>query len=134
MLRNRYPWLVLFVLSLLLAGALNSPALKLVAVQWSVRHGFVRLTPFGVVHPALHILAFAGAAAVLLSAGPTRAKRTGSLLLLLATAIFTESMQHMIYRRGFEWWDVCNDVLGVIIALLFHGVLRGRVTGWFASR
>jgi hypothetical protein len=131
---RRFIWVALLVLAILLVGSVDSPGLKLWAGQWAAQHGLVRLYPLAIGHHALHILAFAVAATVLFIAGPTRAKITGSLILLLATAIFTETLQHLIYHTGLEWWDIRDDLIGLAIASFFRGLVRARQADWSGSR
>jgi hypothetical protein len=133
--RSRFIWALLSVLAILLVGSLNSPGLKFRAGEWAARHGLVALLyPSGIGHQALHIIAFGAAATILFIAGPTRARITGSLILLLATAICTETLQHLIYRTGLEWWDIWDDMIGLAIAVGFRGLVRGRQSDWSASR
>jgi hypothetical protein len=132
--RRRFLWAVTLVPAILLAGSLNSPGLKLRAGHWAAQHGLVRLYPPGIGHQALHIIVFGAAATVLFMAGGTRARIMGSLILLVATAIFTEALQHLIYHRDLEWWDIWDDVIGLAIAMFFRGLVRARQADWSLSR
>jgi VanZ family protein len=101
---------------------LTRQALRLIATLWIAGLVVVSLQPWrpegesqSIVHQVLHLVSF-GAAGLMLFALSRNSKqiRTAALA-VFCLAVVIETSQHMLYKNAFEWWDVRDDTIGVLL-------------------
>ena len=80
----------------------------------------VRPAPFVGLHRGIHILAFAGAAFLLLLISRTRRQQIRGVIAMCLLGLFLESAQHLVYRHPMEWRDVRDDTLAVLAAFALY--------------
>jgi hypothetical protein len=68
-------------------------------------------------HRQTHLLAFAGAAFLLLFSFRTIRQRIRSAACLVIPAVLLELCQHMLYHGPIEWRDVADDTLAVFLCV-----------------
>jgi VanZ family protein len=85
-------------------------------------------------HQIEHLLAFGATGLIFLGLSRSRREdwKAAAAVVLLGTAI--EIAQYAIYRMpfGFEWWDVREDTIGAVLALIVDrstGVRRWLISG-----
>ena len=64
-------------------------------------------------HRGVHWLAFAGAALLLLALARNRRQEIGSVIAVFLLGLSLEYLQHLIYGKAMEWWDVRDDTVAV---------------------
>ncbi len=71
-------------------------------------------------HQIMHVTMFGATALILLALGRRRGDDWRAAAVTVALAIAIEAAQLAIYRMpfGFEWWDVREDTIGVVLAML----------------
>jgi len=77
-------------------------------------------------HRELHWLAFAGAAILLLALSRNRGEETRSAIAVFLLGLSLEYLQHLMYLRPFEWWDVRDDAFAVFAAFTLYQFSRDR--------
>ena len=77
-------------------------------------------------HGLEHAVAFGILALILLSLCRNRGQKWVVSLAMLCFAAGLELGQHQIYGQSFEWWDVWDDGIGVLLALLLLEFTRVR--------
>ena len=72
-------------------------------------------------HRGIHWLAFAGTAFLLLLLSRNRRQEIRSIIAACLLGLSLEYLQHIIYRKPMEWWDVRDDILSILAAFaLYH--------------
>ena len=115
------------LLVLLIAGSLCSPAVKLYlrpALAWRVLPWIIRAYQ----HRILHILGFALPATMLFGLCRTRGAALGGACLLISTGVALEYIQHRLYHNPLEWWDIRDNLTGILIGALAITVYRLTLT------
>jgi hypothetical protein len=104
---------------------LTRAVLVLTGIAWILCLAFFSLRRFGphrapgsMGHRADHVIAFAILALVLLPLARNRAQIWIVVISILCLAAGLELRQRQIFSIPFEWWDVRDDCIGVILALL----------------
>ena len=69
-----------------------------------------------ILHRAAHLISFGVAGLMLLVLSDDRRKEWTAALSIIGLALFIETAQHLLYRGTFEWWDVRDDVIGLVVA------------------
>ena len=69
-------------------------------------------------HRAAHVFTFGVAALALLVVSDGRKQQWTAALGVFGLAVAIETAQHLMYKNVFEWWDVRDDVIGVLVAVL----------------
>ena len=77
-------------------------------------------------HGAEHAVAFGILALMLFSLCRNRRQKWVVTLAMLCFAGGLELGQHRIYGQSFEWWDVWDDGIGILLALLLLEFARIR--------
>ena len=72
----------------------------------------------GIPHRLEHVIAFAVLALLLLPLGQNRPQKWFVVSAIFCVACALEIRQHQVFNQAFEWWDVRDDSLGVVLALL----------------
>jgi len=116
--KQSYRVVLAVIVSLLLAISLESPHLKHPAIDLLVFYGAIGPKRIAAAHRMGHVVTFAIAATIALLVSDSRTRKCQTVLSLLAIAILTETMQHWVYRNPLEWWDIRDDMLGVLIGFL----------------
>jgi hypothetical protein len=76
--------------------------------------------PVVALHRAIHWVAFAGVALLLLLLSRTRRHKISGVAVTCLLALSLEALQHFIYRNPMEWRDVRDDVLAIMAVLLVY--------------
>ena len=71
-------------------------------------------------HPEIHMLAFAGAAFLLLYLSRNRRQEIRNVLATCLLGLSLEYLQHLVYRNPMEWRDVRDDTLAVLAAFALY--------------
>jgi hypothetical protein len=109
--------------------------LRRVAAVWIVVMVAISLQPFrpwpsgqapSVLHRVAHIGNFGAIGLMLLALSDGRKQKWQAALFIVCLAFAIETSQHFLYRGVFEWWDIRDDVIGLLIALLLGRVTRVR--------
>jgi len=79
-------------------------------------------------HRISHVAAFGVLALLLLMLGRNGAQRLLATVGALALAMATEFAQYLDFRQPFEWWDVRDDGIGILLALALVRLARTRCT------
>ena len=111
---------------------LTRQALRLVAIVWIVCLIAVSLQPYRpagesdtIRHRVFHVLSFGAAALMLLALGTDAKRESIAGLSVLCLAVAIETSQFLLYKNPFEWWDVRDDTIGILIAAVL--IRRTRV-------
>ena len=75
-------------------------------------------------HREVHWLAFSGAAFLLFTISRNRRQEIYSAVAVFILGLSLEFLQHLIYRRQMEWWDVRDDTLAILIGLALFQLSR----------
>ncbi|MGA2716214.1 MAG: VanZ family protein [Bryobacteraceae bacterium] len=73
-----------------------------------------------------HVVAFGILGVMLLSLCRNSGQKWVVTLALLCLACGLELRQHQLFRQPFEWWDVRDDGIGLLLALLLLRFTRIR--------
>jgi VanZ family protein len=92
--------------------------LFIAVISFLPRHYKEELHTAGSMHDYGHILAFCGAAFMLVGVSQNLFARAGLLLAGLALGVCLEIGQHLIYATQIEWHDILLDTVGSILGLL----------------
>ena len=90
-------------------------ALLIVASLQPIRPGIVKSN-----HRSIHYVAFAGVALLLLSLSRTRRKEIQGALAIFFLCCTLELAQHFFYRTHFEWGDVADDGIAILLAFVVY--------------
>jgi TRAP-type uncharacterized transport system fused permease subunit len=72
-------------------------------------------------HQILHVALFGVTALVLLPLSRSRREQFNAIASVVCLATAIEISQYLIYHLPwFEWWDIREDAIGAVIALLIH--------------
>jgi predicted membrane channel-forming protein YqfA (hemolysin III family) len=83
--------------------------------------------PAGIsLHRAIHWLAFAGAALLLLALSSCRRQEIRNAVVLVLLGVSLEYLQHVLYRNSMEWWDIRDDTLAILAAFVLYHFARAR--------
>lgn len=111
---------------------LSRQSLRIVAILWIASLIAVSLQPYrppGETHSArhrvMHVLAFGAGALMLMALGTDGKRQALGALIILSVALAIEMAQQTIYKGPFEWGDVRDDAIGILIAAL--AIRRTRV-------
>jgi hypothetical protein len=78
-------------------------------------------------HRVVHFVGFGGAELLLLLLAINRRQQAHRIVGMVVLALGIELTQHFVLRgRYFEWWDVRDDVMGILAAFLIVDVMRLR--------
>lgn len=77
-------------------------------------------------HRIAHVLAFGGAALLLFPLGKGGKQEWMTALGIVTLAVSIETAQSLIYPGVFEWWDVRDDLIGLLLAALIMRRTRVR--------
>lgn len=112
---------------------LTRKRLRLIAIVWLVVLTAVSLQPYRPPgesqtsgHRIAHAIAFGVPALMLLRLARSLRQQWAASLIVLCLALAIETAQHLIYGNAFEWWDVRDDTIGLLIAILLHRWTRAR--------
>jgi hypothetical protein len=90
-------------------------------------HPIVRHAPQGsMTHRIEHVMAFGILGIILLALCGNHGPKWVVTLALLCLACVLEMRQHQLFRQPFEWWDVRDDGIGIVLALLLLRFTRIR--------
>ena len=104
---------------------------KRVALAWVVLVIVLSLQParmrqtYGhtIEHAVMHVVLFGLTGVILLALARNRREQFNAVAGVVCLGIGIEISQYLIYTLpGFEWWDVRDDVIGAVIALVIHQV------------
>lgn len=116
---------------------LTRKRLRLIAIVWMVCLTGVSLQPYRPPgesqtsgHRIAHAIAFGVPALMLLRLARSFKQRWAASLIVVCFALAIETAQHLIYGHAFEWWDVRDDAIGLLIAVLLNRWTRAR---WLLS-
>lgn len=84
-------------------------------------------------HRGIHFLAFGGVAFLLLLRSRNRRQEIHIVVAMCLLGLSLEFLQHLIYHKAMEWWDVRDDSLASVGAFLLYRVLS-KCRAVFASR
>ena len=110
---------------LLTLGSLYSPIFKL-HLRPFLAWQFLPLSIRAHQHRLLHICGFALPALLFFAVFRSTARATAAASLLAPMAVTLEFIQHRIYSSPLEWWDICDDISGVLLALLLVSLHQRR--------
>ncbi len=106
---------------------LSRKRLRLIAIVWMICLTVVSLQPYrprgeshSEAHRILHVIAFGVPALMLLALARGLKQQWAAALTIVCLALAIETAQHLIYGNTFEWWDVRDDVIGLLIAVLLN--------------
>lgn len=112
---------------------LRRAALTGLAILWIACLIFVTVyrfapqTPHGsIAHRSEHVVAFGILGLMLLPLARSNALKWWIALAMLVFAGALELGQHKIFGQTFEWWDVRDDGIGILAALLLLRLTRIR--------
>jgi hypothetical protein len=71
-------------------------------------------------HRIGHWIAFAATGLLLFALSQDRKKEWKAAFSVLCLAIGIETAQYVLYRGAFEWWDVRDDAIGLLIAAILN--------------
>jgi len=111
------------LLIVLIVGSLCSPLAKQYLRPVLSQHSFPQLIRM-YQHRLVHVSGFGLPAALLFAICSIRWQLAASALFLILIAIGMEYIQHWIYRGPLEWWDIRDDVGGILIGALVAFVWR----------
>jgi hypothetical protein len=104
---------------------LTKDRLRQLVIVWILSLVAISLQPYrprgesrSIVHRALHIIAFGSTGLILLALGTGGKQEWTATLTVVCLAVAIESAQHLLYRGPFEWWDVRDDAIGLLLAVL----------------
>ncbi len=105
--------------------------LQVVAVPWVITLIIGSLSPDYVkdsigthsYHRLFHLASFGATAFLFLLILNTRRQEYIAAAGVFALGVTLETLQHLIFGSEFEWWDVRDDFLGILIALVTFRVL-----------
>ncbi len=83
-----------------------------------------RPEPVLALHRAIHLLAFAGTAFLLLLLSRSRHQEIASAIGVFLLGLSLEYVQHLIYGKPMEWWDVRDDMLAILGAFALFRFIR----------
>lgn len=114
---------------------LSRKRLRLIAAFWILTLTAVSLQPYrphgesqSAAHPIIHIAMFGIAALLLLAPAESRKGQWMAAFGVVALALFIETAQHLMYKNVLEWWDVRDDIIGLLIAVALNRWTRiGRL-------
>ncbi len=96
---------------------------------------YLSLHPFGqyigsgsIAHRTGHVIAFGVLALLLLPLSRTGGQRALTISGVIAVAMATEMAQWLRFRQPFEWWDVRDDGIGILVAWAAVRLIRIRCT------
>jgi hypothetical protein len=101
--------------------------LRRVASLWIILLMAISLQPFrpwktndspSPLHRVAHVTTFGVAGLMLLALSRNRPEERRVCLGVVVLAVFIETAQHLIYKVLFEWWDVREDMIGLLIAVM----------------
>jgi hypothetical protein len=72
------------------------------------------------IHRIEHLIAFATTGLLLFALSHSRKKEWTAALGVLCLAVGIETAQYLLYRGAFEWWDVRDDAIGLVIAAILN--------------
>jgi hypothetical protein len=112
---------------------LTKAALLCTAIVWIACVTFFSLWRVGpqvlsrsIAHWIGHVIIFGVLTLLLLPLGRTRTQAWMILLSIFCLAGALELRQHQLFRQPFEWWDVRDDGIGALVALLLDRFTRIR--------
>jgi hypothetical protein len=79
--------------------------------------------PVHAMHREIHFLAFGGAAFLLLLVTRNRREEIGVVAGACLLGLSLEYLQHLFYGNVMEWWDVRDDTIAVLAALVLYRLL-----------
>jgi hypothetical protein len=71
-------------------------------------------------HREIHYLAFAGGALLLFCLSQSRRQESLAAAATLMLGVSIETLQHIIYHNPMEWWDIRDDGLAILAALVLY--------------
>ncbi len=121
-----------------MGAVLTRQTLRRIAIIWIICLTAGSLQPYRppgephtIRHRIAHVISFGTAALMLLALGTDGKSESMGALAVLCLAVVIETGQHLLYKNSFEWWDVRDDTIGILIAaLLIH---RTRVRSWLLT-
>jgi hypothetical protein len=128
MTRNVVWWLAIIWISCVIAGSLMPTSMK-VAIG-TTKSGPIEARPASLLHRVFHFGSFYGAAFLVLLLASSRKQEFLAAGAITGLAIGVEASQHFIMGYPlFEWWDVRDDAIGIVMALVAIQVegVRGRL-------
>jgi hypothetical protein len=84
------------------------------------------------VHRGIHWLAFAGLALVLLLPSRNPRQEIHSVIAACLLGLSLEYLQHLVYLKPIEWWDVRDDTFAILAAFALYR-LAGTCRAVFAA-
>jgi VanZ family protein len=104
---------------------LTRHGLRFIATFWIVVLVAVSLQPVrpngepeSIFHPVWHVLVFGVAGLMLFSLSRNAKESWIAALWVFCLAVAIEISQHLLYRNVFEWWDVRDDTIGLVLAAM----------------
>jgi VanZ family protein len=74
-------------------------------------------------HQILHVSVFGATGLLFLALARNRREELNAVAAVVALATAIEVSQFLIYRLpAFEWWDVREDSIGAVVALVVHQI------------
>lgn len=115
------------------AAVLTRDRLRQITIVWIVCLAAISLQPYrppegpgSILHRAGHMVAFGAAGLMLLVLSDSDKQKWAAALKVICLAVAIETAQHLLYKGPFEWWDVRDDIIGLLIAVLLIRWTRVR--------
>jgi hypothetical protein len=128
MKRSVVRWFAIIWIFGIIAGSLMPTSIK-IAIG-TTRPGPIEARPASLLHRVYHFVSFYGAAFLLLLLASDRSRELWVVGAITCLAISIEAAQHFVMGYPlFEWWDVRDDIIGIVLAFAAIQVegLRGRL-------
>ena len=97
--------------------------LRCMTILWIVGLVAVSLQPWrphgesqSILHNVLHVVLFGAPSVMLFALSRDGQKIATSAVWIFCLAMAIETGQHLLYRDPFEWWDVRDDTIGLLLA------------------
>src|SRR5579862_8469762 len=101
---------------------LKRATLRPVAITWIAFLVAISLQPWrprgesqSIVHQVWHLVSFGAAGLMLLVLSRGRKQHWAAAAMVICLAVAIETSQHLLYKGPFEWWDVRDDTIGVLV-------------------
>lgn len=107
--------------------ALTRPSVRRAAIVWIAGLVLGSLQPYrllannqnpSIPHRIQHAVTFGVAALLLFLLSQSGKQEWLAGLIVFCLAVAIETAQHLLYRNRFEWWDVRDDTIGLLVAAL----------------
>jgi len=118
MTRNVLRWLATIWIIALIAGSLMPS-------QTKATLGLVGTRPPNLEHRVVHFVGFGIGELLLLFLATNRRQEASRVIGVVSLGLGLELTQYFVLSaRYFEWWDVRDDVIGIVTALLLVDITR----------